>query len=542
MLQIVLAIVGGLVAHHVFLIHGEWHLSGHHIVVSHVLLGSCLLYLSSQVHDKLEHAISWTALSIACYFGALFGSMTIYRLFFHKTSHFPGPKWASITKFWHIYQVRDSRNYLFQERLFKKYGTFVRTGPNEISIFHPAGIQLLDGWNNHNTKDIWYDVLQPRSSAIFTRDELNHKERRKVWTQSLSTKAMDSLRPRLASQAEALYRCIAGYGDKPVDVDEVMSWFSFDAMGEVVFGEDFDLMNSKVMHPAILHRDRALALLGPISDAIWIARLAFSFVPFYGRVRDWFRMVAFCDERMRIRMQRGPKEGKTDMASWFIEEHQRLANVMDLKSRSQLLSGTATSAVVAGSDTTRASLIATWWFLSKYPKDADKIYSEIQDVDVHDANVLATLPHLNGVINEILRLVPPAMTGGGRITGPDGLMIDGTLIPPYTKVTAPKYVIMRMASAFESPDDFIPERWYSRPELVHDKRAFGPFSFGSRQCVGKVLAYAELRLVIAVLIKHFTVQFAPGYDPETMWRDMKDQVTAQPGQVLCIFRPRSARL
>lgn len=36
------------------------------------------------------------------------------------------------------------------------------------------------------------------------------------------------------------------------------------------------------------------------------------------------------------------------MASWFIEEHQRLANVMDLKSRSQLLSGTATSAVVAG--------------------------------------------------------------------------------------------------------------------------------------------------------------------------------------------------
>lgn len=128
MLQIVLAIVGGLVAHHVFLIHGEWHLSGHHIVVSHVLLGSCLLYLSSQVHDKLEHAISWTALSIACYFGALFGSMTIYRLFFHKTSHFPGPKWASITKFWHIYQVRDSRNYLFQERLFKKYGTFVRTG------------------------------------------------------------------------------------------------------------------------------------------------------------------------------------------------------------------------------------------------------------------------------------------------------------------------------------------------------------------------------------------------------------------------------
>jgi cytochrome P450 len=113
--------------------------------------------------------------------------------------------------------------------------------------------------------------------------------------------------------------------------------------------------------------------------------------------------------------------------------------------------------------------------------------------------------------------------------------------------------------AFEFPDEFIPERWYSRPELVRDKRAFGPFSFGlyspsvsllvansltclhsgNRQCVGKVLAYVELRLVIANVLKHFHVEFAPGYNPEIMWRDMKDQVTAQPGRLECTFTPRT---
>lgn len=87
--------------------------------------------------------------------------------------------------------------------------------------------------------------------------------------------------------------------------------------------------------------------------------------------------------------------------------------------------------------------------MARYPEHADKIFSEIQGVDVRDANALATLPHLNGVINEILRLVPPAMTGGGRITGPTGLLVDGTLIPPFTKVTAPKYVIKR--SSFHTP-------------------------------------------------------------------------------------------
>jgi hypothetical protein len=114
---------------------------------------------------------------------------------------------------------------------------------------------------------------------------------------------MDSLRPRISEQVQSLVQCIQSYDSLPVDVDEVMSWFSFDAMGEVVFGEDFNLLNSRVMHPAILHRDRALSMLGPIADAIWIARLAFSFVPFYGKVKDWMRMVAFCEERMNIRMK-----------------------------------------------------------------------------------------------------------------------------------------------------------------------------------------------------------------------------------------------
>jgi hypothetical protein len=75
------------------------------------------------------------------------------------------------------------------------WGADLVLGPNEISIAHPAGIQALDGWMNKNTKDIWYDVLQPRNSAIFTRDEWDHKERRKVWTQSLSTKGFSHTHP-----------------------------------------------------------------------------------------------------------------------------------------------------------------------------------------------------------------------------------------------------------------------------------------------------------------------------------------------------------
>jgi cytochrome P450 len=95
------------------------------------------------------------------------------------------------------------------------------------------------------------------------------------------------------------------------------------------------------------------------------------------------------------------------------------------------------------SDTNRSALIVTWWYLAKYPKNAAIIQDEIANLDVHNANSLAQLPHLNATINEVLRLAPPTMTGSGRITGPDGLLVDDVLIPPNVRVTATKYVIQR---------------------------------------------------------------------------------------------------
>ncbi|KAI0194201.1 cytochrome P450 monooxygenase-like protein [Astrocystis sublimbata] len=534
-----LSITAGLVAHHGFFIHGEWHMKTPRVILIHALLGVTAHLLISTTGHLRQHAIHHLLIVYLGYFASLFTSITIYRVFFHATVSFPGPRLAAVTKFWHIFHILDSRNFLFLQCIYEKYGPIVRTGPNEIFIFHPAGIQLLDGWNNDTTKDDWYDVLQPRSSAIFTRDEFDHNERRKPWIQSLATKPINAMRHRISEQALSLSRCIAKYGGEPIELNEIMSWFSFDAMAEAVFGQDFDLMNSRTMHPVILHRDRALALLGPIGVAMWIARLVFACIPFYGRIQDWFRMVSFCDEHMSKRMTRKQENpNKPDMASWFIKEYHALESDHGLKAQQNILSGTVVSAVVAGSDTSRASLVATWWYLCKYPEHADKIRAEIEGVNVTDANELARLPHLNGVINEILRLVPPAMTGNGRITGPSGLRIGDVLIPPFTKVTAPKYVIHRLEAAFEYPNEFIPERWYSRPELIRDKRAFAPFSAGTRQCVGKALAYIELRLVTAILLQHYNVRFADGYDPETMWRLMKDQVTAQPGPVRCVFEPR----
>ncbi|KAF3063694.1 Tryprostatin B 6-hydroxylase [Daldinia childiae] len=554
-------LVAGVVAHHGIFIRGEWHMKIPQVIASHLILMGVLLYALYDHYSSLKIAASALGTMISCYFSSLFISMTIYRLFFHATSHFPGPKLAAVSKLWHVFHILDSKNYAFLQKLHMEYGQFVRTGPNEITIFHPAAIQEIETSKNQTTKDVWYDLLKPHKSAVFARDDDLHKEWRRSWTQSFSKKCIDAYRPRMVELTQTLSQSISEYEGAPVDIDEVMTWFSFDAMGDALFGEDFGLTRSKSIHPGIVHRDRALSILGPLEGAIWIARLGFSLTPFLGRVKDWFKLVSFCDEQLRKRIQRPTESLKLDMVSFFLEEYNKNSETMNDTDRGLLLSGTVLSAVVAGrfvlfsyhkprhkpqvgkltlhSDTTRAVLIAAFWFLSKYPIHADKIRSEIQVLNPNDIDTLLTLPHLNGVINEVLRLAPSAMTGMARITGPNGFVFDGTFIPPFTRITAPKYVIMRMEASFVFPNEFIPERWYSKPELIRDERAFAPFGFGNRMCTGKSFAQTELCLAISNLLRRYKVSFAPEYDPQTMWRDMKDQVTAQPGRVLCIFEPLS---
>lgn len=118
-------------------------------------------------------------------------------------------------------------------------------------------------------------------------------------------------------------------------------------------------------------------------------------------------------------------------------------------------------------------------------------------------------------------------------------------------------------AAYADPHEFIPERWYSRPELVKDKRAFAPFGIGQSlllprpmlvhtgeltwslcqigrtSCVGRHLALAQIRLVAAGLLFQYRIRFADGENNgEAVERDMKDQLTAQPGACRLIFERR----
>ena len=64
---------------------------------------------------------------------------------------------------------------------------------------------------------------------------------------------------------------------------------------------------------------------------------------------------------------------------------------------------------------------------------------------------IAHLPHLNGVINEALRLLPAVPTAIIRMTPPGGISIDGIYIPGNMNVWSPQYAIGRSTASSYPP-------------------------------------------------------------------------------------------
>lgn len=129
----------GVAVHNALFIEGEWHLQGPFLVVLHCIACAVLfLWLLHAASMELTAGLIEVLRLFGSYCIGLFGSMTIYRCFFHRLRAFPGPKMAKITKLWHAWHCLGSQNHLFLHRMHSEYGQFVRTGLSRLSTVFGA--------------------------------------------------------------------------------------------------------------------------------------------------------------------------------------------------------------------------------------------------------------------------------------------------------------------------------------------------------------------------------------------------------------------
>ena len=299
-------------------------------------------------------------------------------------------------------------------------------------------------------------------------------------------------------------------------------------MGDLSFGHSFDGLTDEKTHRTVssIHEHSwAVGLLLPIP---WVFHLL---TKLPNSMNPQYKLLQFCNEQVEKRKETSPAE--PDLSSHLFTEKPFFADPM---SEYNLVTGDARLLVVGGSHTTATALIYLFYHLASEKSLQEKLLEEL-DLEVN-VQTIQNLPYLNAVINETLRLHPPVPSMSSRDTPAEGIKVGDIFIPGEVTVFTSLHSIHR-SEAFDQPLNFIPERWTTRPELIRNKKAFAPFLAGAFGCVGRPLAYNEMRTVVAKLVPSFEISLAEGEDGRRPQGSL-DVFPVNYGALNLVFTPRKS--
>ncbi|KAH7848342.1 hypothetical protein Vadar_001614 [Vaccinium darrowii] len=169
----------------------------------------------------------------------------------------------------------------------------------------------------------------------------------------------------------------------------------------------------------------------------------------------------------------------------------------------EIIKGNILMMLIAGTDT---SIVTIEWAMSlllNHPKVLEKARAELDTIvgDNHlvDEPDLSKLPYLQNIVNETLRLFPPAPLLAPHESS-DDCTIGGYDIARGTMLMVNAWAIHRDPKVWEDPTSFKPERFECGEINAY---ALIPFGMGRRSCPGMGLAYRVVGLALAALIQCF---------------------------------------
>jgi unspecific monooxygenase len=156
--------------------------------------------------------------------------------------------------------------------------------------------------------------------------------------------------------------------------------------------------------------------------------------------------------------------------------------------------------ILAGHETTATALFWSLYLLALDPATQDELAAEVRAVSAGEALDVERLKFTRAVIDETMRLYPPAFLIARAATAPDTIASlpvrknDVVLISPW--------LLHRHEKLWREPNAFIPRRFM--PGVPQpDRFAYMPFGVGPRICIGAHFALVEATLALSRLIGAF---------------------------------------
>ncbi|CAN9145904.1 unnamed protein product [Alternaria alternata] len=486
------------------------------VEVDHLTLQ--ILGLAITVYWVLSYYIGFIAATLVTSFFwvPLWLYIGAYRAFFHPLNVYPGPWTAKLSRWWTVKQTYDSGLHYHRvlQLLQSRYGDYVRTGPRELTIFDAAAIQPILGAQSSTSKGPFFDVME--KSLHLNRDKAFHRQRRKVWDNAMKISLSDYA-PQVESFTDQLLTRLRSEEGRSIPLFEYATYYSYDVMAALAFGKPMGFIKgeqSDVAASILATFTNSVQALGYMYHMPWLMNAIGVLTSFAGPMKEWRDWSV---SQMKARMQ--VRDAKPDLISHLINSTPKTPEGREL------LYGESRLIISAGSETTSSALTFLFMHLATHPHYIAAVRAEfLANIDNYDCQ--RPMPMLEAVIQESMRMWPSVFFGSQRVTPPQGIEVNGRFIPGNMIVHIPLFPLFHDARNFVAPDQFIPERWTTKPELVLNRQAFIPFSTGSYSCAGKALSLMELRSVIARVVAEFDIVLDEGTDANAYWEGILDHFTA----------------
>jgi cytochrome P450 len=209
------------------------------------------------------------------------------------------------------------------------------------------------------------------------------------------------------------------------------------------------------------------------------------------------------------RRRADPDTGRRDLLSLLLTARDEDGSgFSDEEVRDQVM-----TLMFAGHDTSTSTISFLLYELARHPHVLARLQAEQDEVlggaaPPTPAQLFGELPYLDMVLDETLRLYPPAWVGPRRAVR--DFEFGGCQVPAGAYVNYCSWASHRLPEVFPDPEAFIPERFTRERKAALPRGAYVPFGGGSRICIGKRFGQVEVKLVATMLLQRMRLELLPG--------------------------------
>ncbi|HSR95256.1 MAG TPA: cytochrome P450 [Solirubrobacterales bacterium] len=382
---------------------------------------------------------------------------------------------------------------IFSMRLLHTKVVFM-LGPeanNFVTVAHPE--------NFHWRESSFGDLIPLLGDGLLTIDDDYHDRARAIMMPAFHRRQMTAAVDAMVSEAGAAIGAL-----RPDSVVDLYDWMRNLAMRiamRALLGLDPDEAGKGAA--AAEHFERALGFYG-IDYPLRLLR---------GPGSPWRKLIAsrkVLDEIVFGEIERrraAPDDERQDLLSLLLGARGEAGEAFsDREVRDQLM-----TLMFAGHDTSTSTLTFMMYELARHPDVAERLCEEQRRVlggSAPTIDRLEEMPYLEMVLDEVLRLYPPAWIGPRRAVR--DFEFGGYTVPRGAYVNYCSWASHRIPEVFPDPEAFIPERFARERKAALPRGAYVPFGGGQRICIGKRFGQTEVKLVATMLLQRLRLDALPG--------------------------------